>query len=434
MKEKEQIQKKNEKGITLIALVVTIIVILVLAGISIVMLTGENGIITNAITANRATRGGEVKERVALEVSNNKILEYTNRTQKTRAEVIEELAEEGKLTAEEVALLTDEENPTDVITIGGITINFGLLPGTSALTIGSVYTDDMIGQSITYSANGCSEWIVLGPELDSSGNRTGNVLITSKDPIEDGFTLNETAKAWLYYDKKSGETGYDETDDNGNPLSINKACSVYSGTIQGKSVAARSITMQDINYAVGFTEPTDFKTYTFGTESNFASQKVDFYYPSLLGANRIDSIPPYFVKAGETLGTTIPSQNFKCNEYWYYNDGEGYKYAYENTNWEDTATTLTKADNMQYIIGETGENYYQVASRSVSVFSDNADFLVANVDGGTVYSDGRNLCYANSDDADAYGSSYAVPVRPVAVLPSDIEVEEVSSGVYDIAE
>ena len=39
---------KNQKGITLIALVVTIIVLLILAGISIAMLTGENGIIRNA--------------------------------------------------------------------------------------------------------------------------------------------------------------------------------------------------------------------------------------------------------------------------------------------------------------------------------------------------------------------------------------------------
>ena len=35
--------KKQEKGITLIALIVTIIVLLILAGISIAMLTGENG-------------------------------------------------------------------------------------------------------------------------------------------------------------------------------------------------------------------------------------------------------------------------------------------------------------------------------------------------------------------------------------------------------
>ena len=432
---KGKLFEKNEKGITLIALVVTIIVILVLAGISIAMLTGENGIITNAITANRASRGGEVKERVRLEVSNNKILEYTKGTPKTKAEVIDELFQEGKLTAEEVAQLTDENNPTDVITIGGITINFGLLSSPStALTIGSVYTDDMIGQSITYSANGCTEWIVLGPELDSSGNRTGNVLITSKDPIEDGFTLNETAKAWLYYDKKAGEEGYNELDDSDNPLSIHKACSLYSGTIQGKTINARSITLQDINYAVGFTEPTDFKTYTFGTESDFENQKVDYYYPSLLGANRTDSIPKYFVKAGETLESTIPSQNLKANRYYYYNDGEGYKYAYENTNGEDVAATLTKEENMQYVIGETGESFYYVASRSVVVTSEGDFFFVANVYEGRVGSYDTILCFASSANTLDLGRSNAVPVRPVAILPSDIEVEEVTSGVYDIAE
>ena len=39
---------KRDSGITLIALVVTIIVLLILAGVSISMLTGENGIITQA--------------------------------------------------------------------------------------------------------------------------------------------------------------------------------------------------------------------------------------------------------------------------------------------------------------------------------------------------------------------------------------------------
>lgn len=42
---------KDKKGITLIALVVTIIVLLILAGISISMLTGNNGILSNAILA-----------------------------------------------------------------------------------------------------------------------------------------------------------------------------------------------------------------------------------------------------------------------------------------------------------------------------------------------------------------------------------------------
>ena len=40
--------RKQENGITLIALVVTIIVLLILAGISIAMLTGQNGILNRA--------------------------------------------------------------------------------------------------------------------------------------------------------------------------------------------------------------------------------------------------------------------------------------------------------------------------------------------------------------------------------------------------
>lgn len=39
-------EKNKELGITLIALVITIIVILILAGVSISMMTGNNGILT----------------------------------------------------------------------------------------------------------------------------------------------------------------------------------------------------------------------------------------------------------------------------------------------------------------------------------------------------------------------------------------------------
>lgn len=46
---------KNQRGITLIALVITIIVLLILAGVSIAMLTGENGILTRAREAKTVT-------------------------------------------------------------------------------------------------------------------------------------------------------------------------------------------------------------------------------------------------------------------------------------------------------------------------------------------------------------------------------------------
>lgn len=58
--------KINERGITLIALVVTIVVLIILAGISISMLTGENGIITRATESNLQTKIGEEKEAINL--------------------------------------------------------------------------------------------------------------------------------------------------------------------------------------------------------------------------------------------------------------------------------------------------------------------------------------------------------------------------------
>ena len=59
----------NNKGITLIALVITIIVLLILAGVSIAMLTGQNGILTQASTSKEKTNAAEVAERVNVELN-----------------------------------------------------------------------------------------------------------------------------------------------------------------------------------------------------------------------------------------------------------------------------------------------------------------------------------------------------------------------------
>ncbi len=60
---------KRNKGITLIALVVTIIVLLILAGISIAMLTGQNGILNRATDAKNTTETTQVDEQVKLSVA-----------------------------------------------------------------------------------------------------------------------------------------------------------------------------------------------------------------------------------------------------------------------------------------------------------------------------------------------------------------------------
>ena len=60
---------KKENGITLIALVITIIVLLILAGVSIAMLTGENGVLTKASDATTKTKEAEVEEAIKLVVA-----------------------------------------------------------------------------------------------------------------------------------------------------------------------------------------------------------------------------------------------------------------------------------------------------------------------------------------------------------------------------
>ena len=80
---KEKILEKNIKnqkqnGITLIALVITIIVLLILAGVSIAMLTGQNGILTQAQNAKNRTEEAKAEEQNRLDEYENKINEYAN--------------------------------------------------------------------------------------------------------------------------------------------------------------------------------------------------------------------------------------------------------------------------------------------------------------------------------------------------------------------
>ncbi len=63
-----KIEKQKNKGITLIALVITIIVLLILAGVTISTLTGENGILTKATTAKNQTIISQDEEMIELEI------------------------------------------------------------------------------------------------------------------------------------------------------------------------------------------------------------------------------------------------------------------------------------------------------------------------------------------------------------------------------
>ncbi len=60
---------RSNKGITLVALVITIIVLLILAGVSIAALGGQNGILTNASKARQEDAIGAQRDVVAMAIN-----------------------------------------------------------------------------------------------------------------------------------------------------------------------------------------------------------------------------------------------------------------------------------------------------------------------------------------------------------------------------
>lgn len=59
---------KQNKGITMIVLVITIVILIILAGISINLLFGENGIISKAKSTGKEQKIAEIKEKIQLEI------------------------------------------------------------------------------------------------------------------------------------------------------------------------------------------------------------------------------------------------------------------------------------------------------------------------------------------------------------------------------
>ena len=111
MREKESYKNKSA-GITLIALVVTIIVLLILAGISIQMLTGNNGILTKAGEAKEKTGTVGLTEEVQIALMEKQIDSSIGTDSKTLRERIESGISDAKI--EEIIGTDGTSKYTDV--------------------------------------------------------------------------------------------------------------------------------------------------------------------------------------------------------------------------------------------------------------------------------------------------------------------------------
>lgn len=110
----------QNKGITLIALVVTIIVLLILAGITISLVIGQNGIITRANYAKLENRAGAVQDEIEIWKMETEIDKYSNPLARKEEEMLSDLKNKKLVYDEEV----NTSNKT--ITIGTRVISYAI--------------------------------------------------------------------------------------------------------------------------------------------------------------------------------------------------------------------------------------------------------------------------------------------------------------------
>lgn len=144
---------RNQKGITLVALVVTIVVLLILAGTSIAMLKGDNGIVTNAQKATVSNKEGQVVENIknAYNTVKTKVIvgastnpNYDAQANATEQEIADTIATE--ILGEETTLTAGTAKDKD-----GYEITYNATSDSTAGTISIVYGDSTFQNGVTFA-------------------------------------------------------------------------------------------------------------------------------------------------------------------------------------------------------------------------------------------------------------------------------------------
>ena len=128
---------KERKGITLIALVVTIVVILILAGVTISLLLDENGIIAKSKYARLENRAAQVEDEFGMWRQNNFINKESNQAQEEADTILASLISRNLLKENEIdreqEIITIKKNDGSIlkqISYSQVTINISKQPET----------------------------------------------------------------------------------------------------------------------------------------------------------------------------------------------------------------------------------------------------------------------------------------------------------------
>ena len=202
---------KKNKGITLVALVVTIVVLLILAGVSINAVLGDNGIIKKANQAASITKEAEVKEAI-----NRTILEfYLTNDYETLEDFLKAKAEDGSIDS-----VTKNADGTLTVKKGEYSVTVENKTNSSG---GSGSGGSTGGETQT------PEITVSGIKVVADNTGTGSA-ITEADSVYLGNTL--------YITFSHSITGGTTTVDNPIPYAVTKNGTytfTVTGTVNGKN-------------------------------------------------------------------------------------------------------------------------------------------------------------------------------------------------------
>lgn len=203
---KENLKINSNNGITLIALVVTIIVLLILAGITIAMLNGKNGILTNAKDSVSLNAYGKAEEQSKLEQSNLATKKYTN-PEFTTEDLATEAFNDLKVDGNNTEGFNDVSYSTSDNTIYLTYVNKSLKQGLKSAQDGKVIFKIVIDEKGVHLDGEIAE--VDYNKINNLVSKTGKTNNNSGESEETASTSQQhklTGVYWFLYSNNSDNT------------------------------------------------------------------------------------------------------------------------------------------------------------------------------------------------------------------------------------
>lgn len=201
---------KNQNAITLVALVITIIVLLILAGVALSLVMGENGITERAVNAGKIQNIAGAKEKVELEVAN--LAGGFYQAKYVNGEAVGDIKAYilGKLGNGDGYTISQGSNTGDIIlTISDGTKVTGNIDDNGKVTWGGVDTNSSSGGDTIDN----SQSLVLAL-VDDLGTRSTIYLYNNTDKITEGnitITMPDNSEETIVAQADTSEIVYDSS-------------------------------------------------------------------------------------------------------------------------------------------------------------------------------------------------------------------------------